>query len=77
MLLFWQSVTEYGAAEERSADRLLRMCHAWTIYNNHIAPNSYHYIGEWTLFFQMNINVLSLHKFYQRCMFYSWWSKYR
>ncbi|XP_071159349.1 regulator of G-protein signaling 22-like isoform X30 [Mytilus edulis] len=45
MLLFWQSVTEYGAAEERSADRLLRMCHAWTIYNNHIAPNSYHYIG--------------------------------
>lgn len=45
MLLFWQSVTEYGAAEDRSADRLLRLCHAWTIYNNHIAPNCFHPLG--------------------------------
>jgi len=46
MLLFWQSVTEYGAAEDRSADRLLRLCHAWTIYNNFIAPDCYHSLGK-------------------------------
>jgi hypothetical protein len=46
MLLFWQSVTEYGAAEDRSADRLLRLCHAWTIYNSFIAPDCYHSLGK-------------------------------
>ncbi|KAK3576327.1 hypothetical protein CHS0354_039734 [Potamilus streckersoni] len=39
-LLFWQDVMEYGAAEDRSADRLLRLCHAWSIYNKFISENS-------------------------------------
>ncbi|XP_033734034.1 uncharacterized protein LOC117323122 isoform X2 [Pecten maximus] len=44
-LLFWQDVTEYGQAEDRSADRLLRLCHAWTIYNKYLLPNSEYGIG--------------------------------
>ncbi|KAL4237950.1 hypothetical protein ACF0H5_002660 [Mactra antiquata] len=39
-LLFWQDVTEYGAAEDRAADRLLRMCNAWAIYNRYISDDS-------------------------------------
>ncbi|XP_060552397.1 LOW QUALITY PROTEIN: uncharacterized protein LOC132713733, partial [Ruditapes philippinarum] len=39
-LLFWQDVTEYGAAEDRAADRLLRMCNAWAIYNRFISDDS-------------------------------------
>ncbi|KAK7103819.1 hypothetical protein V1264_018644 [Littorina saxatilis] len=41
-LLFWQDVTEYGATEDRSADRLLRMCHAWSIYNKYLSTDSRH-----------------------------------
>ncbi|XP_069117342.1 regulator of G-protein signaling 22-like isoform X3 [Argopecten irradians] len=44
-LLFWQDVTEYGQAEDRSADRLLRLCHSWTIYNKYLLPNSHYSIG--------------------------------
>ncbi|XP_052766652.1 uncharacterized protein LOC128207645 isoform X4 [Mya arenaria] len=39
-LLFWQDVTEYLAAEDRSADRMLRMCNAWSIFNRYIADDS-------------------------------------
>ncbi|XP_052275180.1 uncharacterized protein LOC127874696 isoform X4 [Dreissena polymorpha] len=39
-LLFWQDVTEYGAAEDRAADRMLRLCNAWAIYNRYIADDS-------------------------------------
>ncbi|XP_076463584.1 LOW QUALITY PROTEIN: uncharacterized protein LOC143295827 [Babylonia areolata] len=41
-LLFWQDVTEYGATEDRSADRLLRLCHAWNIYNKFLSEDSPH-----------------------------------
>ncbi|KAL8598265.1 hypothetical protein ACOMHN_035215 [Nucella lapillus] len=41
-LLFWQDVTEYGATEDRSADRLLRLCHAWNIYNKYLSEDSRH-----------------------------------
>ncbi|XP_013386604.1 uncharacterized protein LOC106156055 isoform X2 [Lingula anatina] len=37
--LFWQDVSEYSAEEDRSADRLLRMTHAWGIYNKYIGGN--------------------------------------
>ncbi|XP_053375384.1 uncharacterized protein LOC123527871 isoform X6 [Mercenaria mercenaria] len=39
-LLFWQDVTEYGAAEDRAADRMLRMCNAWAIFNRYISDDS-------------------------------------
>ncbi|XP_067943114.1 regulator of G-protein signaling 22-like [Watersipora subatra] len=39
-LLFWEAVTDYGSAEDRSADRLLRMNQAWNIYNLYIGENS-------------------------------------
>ena len=39
-LLFWEEVTEYGQAEDRSADRLLRLCQAWNIYNRYLAGDS-------------------------------------
>ena len=45
-LLFWQDVTEYGAAEDRAADRLLRMCNAWAIYNRFICDDSQYNIGK-------------------------------
>lgn len=45
-LLFWQDVTEYGAAEDRAADRLLRMCNAWAIFNKYVAADSDFDIGE-------------------------------
>ncbi|XP_074646346.1 uncharacterized protein LOC141902488 [Tubulanus polymorphus] len=44
-MMFWQDVTEYGMAEDRSADRLLRMVHAWDIYNKYIASDSIFNIG--------------------------------
>ena len=44
-LLFWEAVTDYGYAEDRSADRLLRMNQAWNIYNTFIAPDSPRNIG--------------------------------
>jgi len=44
-LLFWQDVTEYCAAEDRAADRLLRMCNAWAIFNKFIAEDSDFNIG--------------------------------
>ncbi|KAK3093892.1 hypothetical protein FSP39_021520 [Pinctada imbricata] len=37
-LLFWEDVTDYGKEEDRSADRLLRLCHAWNIYNQYFSP---------------------------------------
>lgn len=45
-LLFWQDVTEYSAAEDRAADRLLRMCNAWAIYNRYISDDSEFNIGN-------------------------------
>ncbi|ELU03775.1 hypothetical protein CAPTEDRAFT_221083 [Capitella teleta] len=39
-LLFWEEVNEYGREEDRSADRLLRLCHAWTIYNKFFSPHA-------------------------------------
>ena len=45
-LLFWQDVTEYGAAEDRAADRLLRMCNAWAIYNKYISEDSPYNVGK-------------------------------
>ncbi|XP_035678626.1 uncharacterized protein LOC118417227 [Branchiostoma floridae] len=44
-LLFWQHVGEYTAEEKRSADRHLRMCRAWDIYNTYIAHDSKFNIG--------------------------------
>ena len=46
-LLFWQDVTEYGATEDRSADRLLRLCHAWAIYNKYLSEDSPHKVGTY------------------------------
>ncbi len=43
--MFWEAVTEYGAAEDRSADRLLRMVHAWEIFNKFIAVDGVHTVG--------------------------------
>ncbi len=45
-LLFWQDVTEYGAAEDRSADRLLRLHRAWDIFNTYLSIDSRHSIGK-------------------------------
>ena len=45
-LLFWQDVTEYGATEDKSTDRLLRLQHAWSIYNKYLSEDSLHNIGE-------------------------------
>ncbi|XP_046379372.2 uncharacterized protein LOC124151105 isoform X11 [Haliotis rufescens] len=44
-LLFWEDVTEYGATEDKSADRLLRLQHAWAIYNRFLAHDSPYYVG--------------------------------
>ncbi|XP_025105265.1 regulator of G-protein signaling 22-like isoform X4 [Pomacea canaliculata] len=41
-LLFWQDVTEFGATEDHSVDRLLRLCHAWSIYNRYLSEDSVH-----------------------------------
>ncbi|KAL5009301.1 hypothetical protein ScPMuIL_014882 [Solemya velum] len=43
--LFWQDVTEYGASEDRSSDRLLRLGQGWAIYNSYISDGSSHNIG--------------------------------
>lgn len=45
-LMFWEAVKDYGNAEDRSADRLLRMNQAWNIYNMYIADCSVYDIGE-------------------------------
>lgn len=45
-LLFWQDVTDYGKEEDRSADRLLRLCHAWNIYNLYFPDGSNYPIGR-------------------------------
>ncbi|XP_061163908.1 regulator of G-protein signaling 22-like isoform X6 [Saccostrea echinata] len=44
-LLFWLDVTDYGKEEDRSADRLLRLCHAWNIYNSYFPNGSNYPIG--------------------------------
>ncbi|XP_071834879.1 regulator of G-protein signaling 22-like isoform X3 [Apostichopus japonicus] len=44
-LLFWQDVTEYGLAEGRSADRLLRIGQAWSIFSKYLVDGSVWYIG--------------------------------
>ncbi|XP_033105030.1 uncharacterized protein LOC117107440 isoform X2 [Anneissia japonica] len=44
-LLFLQDVTDYGEAEERSADRFLRMSRAWHIFNKYIIDGSVWDIG--------------------------------
>lgn len=43
-LLFWEDVTEYGSTEDHSSDRLLRLCHAWNIYNKYLSEDSPHRI---------------------------------
>lgn len=43
-LLFWQEVEEWATQEGRN-DRLLRLFHAWNLYNKYIAQSSYMYIG--------------------------------
>ncbi|ESO83511.1 hypothetical protein LOTGIDRAFT_236545 [Lottia gigantea] len=53
-LLFWQDVREYGASEDKSADRLLRLRHAWSIYNNYISQDSPHNIDV----AEADINIL-------------------
>ncbi len=45
-LLFWQDVTDYGIAEERDADRLLRMGQAWSIFSRFIVDGAVWNIGE-------------------------------
>lgn len=45
-LLFWQDVTDYGKEEDRSADRLLRLCHAWNIYNTYFPDGANYPIGR-------------------------------
>jgi hypothetical protein len=45
-LLFWQDVTDYGKEEDRSADRLLRLCHAWNIYNSYFPDGALYPIGK-------------------------------
>ena len=58
-LLFWQDVTEYGAAEDRAADRLLRMCNAWAIYNKYISEDSPYNVGK---SFILQINTICILK---------------
>jgi hypothetical protein len=48
-LLFWVEVNEYSKEEHRSADRLLRMCHAWTMYNKFFSPNAICPLGKLSL----------------------------
>ncbi|CAL1527617.1 unnamed protein product [Lymnaea stagnalis] len=43
-LLFWEDVTEFGSTEDRSSDRLLRLCHAWSIFHKYLAEDSPHRI---------------------------------
>ncbi|XP_059138673.1 regulator of G-protein signaling 22-like isoform X2 [Physella acuta] len=43
-LLFWQAVTDFGSVQDRSSDRLLRLCHAWAIYNKFLSRDSPHKI---------------------------------
>lgn len=70
-LLFWQDVTEYGAAEDRSADRLLRLCHAWMIYNKYLSEDSPYKVGMYTkrnvacdqFRFVYNLNNFCIHFF--------------
>ena len=47
-LLFWEAVNDYGNAEDRSADRLLRMNQAWNIYNLYIGDHSPYDIGMYS-----------------------------
>ena len=44
--MFWEEVSEYSLAEDRSADRLLRMCHAWAMYNKFFSPHAICPIGK-------------------------------
>ncbi|XP_072031975.1 uncharacterized protein [Amphiura filiformis] len=44
-LLFWQDVTDYGIAEDRDADRLLRMGQAWSIFSRFIVDGAVWNIG--------------------------------
>jgi len=43
-LLFWEDVTEYGATEDNSSDRLLRLQHAWNIFSKYLSSDSPHRI---------------------------------
>ncbi|KAK2187817.1 hypothetical protein NP493_153g02003 [Ridgeia piscesae] len=44
-MLFWEDVADYGAAEARFSDRLLRMNQAWAIFNKYLANGSSNNIG--------------------------------
>ena len=59
-LLFWQDVTDYGAEEDRAADRLLRMGHAWGIFSKFIMDGGMWNIGRFQITHNMieNIHVL-------------------
>ncbi|KAI8515025.1 hypothetical protein Bbelb_076160 [Branchiostoma belcheri] len=63
-LLFWQHVGEYTAEEKRSADRHLRMCRAWDIYNTYIAHDSKFNIGVAPVYCDALYQVLSHTKDY-------------
>lgn len=57
--MFWESVDDYHSAEDRSADRLLRMNQAWSIYNIYLAVNSPNYIGVLILCVVLKIENLT------------------
>ncbi|KAH9492920.1 hypothetical protein Btru_032617 [Bulinus truncatus] len=43
-LMFWEDVTEFGSTEDKSFDRLLRLCQAWNIYHKFLSEDSPHRI---------------------------------
>ncbi|XP_055879607.1 uncharacterized protein LOC106067347 isoform X6 [Biomphalaria glabrata] len=43
-LMFWEDVTEFGSTEDKSFDRLLRLCQAWNIFNKYLSEDSPHRI---------------------------------
>ena len=45
-LLFWQEVIDYGIAEDRAADRMLRMGQAWSIFSRFIIDDGVWDIGK-------------------------------
>lgn len=83
-LLFWQDVTDYGKEEDRSADRLLRLCHAWNIYNLYFPDGSNYPIGRPYILVCVNnqmllVSIVFSIKMTCTCMysrlFWMFWSK--
>ena len=48
-LQFWEDVEAYAEAEDRAADRLVRMGHAWAIYNTYMSVHATYPIGKYWL----------------------------